>query len=79
MLRERLAHKPMDKILGRRGFYKYEFNVSEKVLSPRPDTEIIVEQALKLLDGAITQNIADFGTGSGCILLSLLAENTGRG
>ena len=75
MLRERLAHKPMDKILGRRGFYKYEFNVSEKVLSPRPDTEIIVEQALKLLDGAITQNIADFGTGSGCILLSLLAEN----
>ena len=71
MLRERLAHKPMDKILGRRGFYKYEFNVSEKVLSPRPDTEIIVEQALKLLDGAITQNIADFGTGSGCILLSL--------
>lgn len=75
MLRERLAHKPMDKILGRRGFYKYEFNVSEKVLLPRPDTEIIVEQALKLLDGAITQNIADFGTGSGCILLSLLAEN----
>lgn len=75
MINQRLQHKPLDKILGRKGFYKYDFAVSEAVLSPRPDTEIIVEEALKLLDSDITQNIADFGTGSGCILLSLLAEN----
>lgn len=71
----RLKNEPLDKILGRRGFYKYDFKVSRDVLSPRPDTEIIVEEALKILDPGITQNIADFGTGSGCILLSLLAEN----
>ncbi len=75
MLEQRLAHKPLDKILGSKGFYKYDFTVNGNVLSPRPDTEIIVEEALKLLDFDITQNIADFGTGSGCILLSLLAEN----
>lgn len=75
MMLQRLGHKPLDKIIGLKGFYKYEFLVSEAVLSPRPDTEIIVEEALKLLDSGITQNIADFGTGSGCILLSLLAEN----
>ena len=75
MLLQRLAHKPLDKILGSKGFYKYDFHVDENVLSPRPDTEIIVEEALKLLNFDITQNIADFGTGSGCILLSVLAEN----
>jgi len=76
ILRQRLEHKPLDKILGRKGFYKYDFIVNENVLSPRPDTEIIVEEALKLLNADITQNIVDFGTGSGCILLSLLAENS---
>ena len=75
MVQQRLEHKPLDKILGNRGFYKYDFFVNEDVLSPRPDTEIIVEEALKLLDNGINQNIADFGTGSGCILLSILAEN----
>lgn len=71
----RLRSEPLDKILGHRGFYKYDFKVSRDVLSPRPDTEIIVEEALKFLNPGITQKIVDFGTGSGCILLSLLAEN----
>lgn len=71
----RLRCEPLDKILGRRGFYKFEFKVTKDVLSPRPDTEIIVEEALKFLNPGITQKIVDFGTGSGCILLSLLAEN----
>ncbi len=75
IIRQRKAHKPLDKILGSKGFYKYDFIVSEDVLSPRPDTEILVEEAISLLPSDKPQKIVDFGTGSGCILLSLLAEN----
>ena len=69
-----VEHFPLDKILGIKGFYKYEFYVNEDVLSPRPDTEILVEQAVNLNHNQISQ-ILDLGTGSGCILLSLLKEN----
>ena len=75
IISQRVAHKPLDKILGTRGFYKYDFIVSESVLTPRPDTEILVEEAIRLLSSDKAQTIIDFGTGSGCILLSLLAEN----
>ena len=75
IIRQRKAHKPLDKILGSKGFYKYDFIVNEDVLSPRPDTEILVEEAISLLPSDKPQKIIDFGTGSGCILLSLLAEN----
>ena len=75
IITQRLAHKPLDKILGTKGFYKYDFVVNEDVLSPRPDTEILVEEALKLLPSANNVKVLDLGTGSGCILLSLLAEN----
>ena len=74
IITQRLAHKPLDKILGTKGFYKYDFVVNEDVLSPRPDTEVLVEEALKLLPQEQKVKIIDFGTGSGCILLSLLAE-----
>lgn len=74
MLKQRAAHKPLDKILGHKAFYKSDFMVNEKVLSPRPDTEIAVEAALKLIKAEKITKIADFGTGSGCILLSLLQE-----
>ncbi len=66
-------HEPLDKIIGRKSFYKYEFIVNNHVLSPRPETEIIVEEALKLVSKEQNQ-ILDLGTGSGCILLSLLKE-----
>lgn len=75
IISQRLSHKPLDKILGTKGFYKYDFIVSEDVLSPRPDTEILVEEAIRLLSSDKAQTIIDFGTGSGCILLSLLAES----
>lgn len=67
------SHEPLDKILGIKSFYKYDFMVNHNVLSPRPETEIIVEEALKLL-GKKNARILDLGTGSGCILLSLLKE-----
>ena len=74
MLQKRLQHMPVDKILGHRGFYKYDFISTEDVLSPRPETEILVEQALELLPAEQTFEILDLGTGSGCIIESILAE-----
>lgn len=65
---------PVDKIIGRRGFYKYDFRVSPAVLTPRPDTEILVEQALDWIAQHNSRTVLDLGTGSGCIILSLLAD-----
>ena len=74
LLERRLQHKPLDKILGHREFYKYDFAVNEDVLSPRPDTEILLESALAILSDIPTANILDLGCGSGCIIESLLKE-----
>lgn len=71
---KRLEGMPIDKILGIKGFYKYDFIVSEDVLSPRPETEILLEEALQIIARNHFQNVLDLGTGSGCILLSLLRE-----
>ena len=73
MLQQRINHKPLDKILGHREFYKTDFKVNEDVLSPRPDTEILVEKALQYLPQN-ARNILDLGTGSGCIIESILFE-----
>ncbi|MBQ8630581.1 MAG: peptide chain release factor N(5)-glutamine methyltransferase [Alphaproteobacteria bacterium] len=74
MLALRLRHCPLCKILGRKGFYKYDFIVDENVLSPRPDTEILVEAAVSLSKQKKLRTMVDFGTGSGCILLSVLGD-----
>lgn len=74
MIDERTEHKPLCKILGTKSFYKYDFVVNEDVLSPRPDTEILVEEAVKLSKQFSFNRILDMGTGSGCILLSILGE-----
>ncbi|MBQ8481493.1 MAG: peptide chain release factor N(5)-glutamine methyltransferase [Alphaproteobacteria bacterium] len=74
MLEQRLKHKPLDKILGHKEFYKYEFKVTEDVLSPRQDTEILVESALEILQNISKAYILDLGCGSGCIIESLLKD-----
>ncbi|MGK7754785.1 MULTISPECIES: peptide chain release factor N(5)-glutamine methyltransferase [unclassified Roseovarius] len=61
---------PMSHLTGWRDFYRHRFEVSGDVLDPRPDTETLVEAALSHPFG----HVLDLGTGSGCILLSLLAE-----
>ena len=73
-LKRRVNHEPLDKIIGQKEFYKFIFEVNRDVLSPRPDTEILVENALELLPADEPCRILDLGTGSGCILLSLLKE-----
>lgn len=74
MLKERLSHRPIDKIIGKKCFYKYDFAVSDDVLSPRYDTEILVEKAIESLKQSQKANILEFGVGSGCIILSVLAD-----
>jgi len=75
-VQKRLQGMPLDKIFGHKEFYKYDFITSEDVLSPRPDTEILLQKALDLASQNTFQNVLDLGVGSGCILLSILKENT---
>lgn len=71
LLRRRAEDEPIAYILGYRDFYRHRFEVSSSVLIPRSDTEILVEEALKLLKPVASPLILDVGTGSGCIGLSL--------
>lgn len=66
----RLAHQPVAQIIGRRMFWRHEFIVTRDTLDPRPETEILVAEALC----HPSQKILDLGTGTGCILLSILAS-----
>lgn len=75
-IQKRLAGMPIDKILGHREFYKYDFITSEDVLSPRPDTEILLNTALDLIHQNDFKSVLELGIGSGCVLLSILKEFT---
>lgn len=74
LVERRRTHCPADKIIGKKGFYKYDFEVNESVLSPRADTELLVEKALDFIREENLSKILELGVGSGCIILSLLAD-----
>ncbi|HEX9881107.1 MAG TPA: peptide chain release factor N(5)-glutamine methyltransferase, partial [Hyphomicrobium sp.] len=78
MLRRRCAREPVSRILGAREFYGRTFKVTPATLDPRPDSETLIEAALEIVDreGWRTRplRILDVGTGSGCLLVTLLAE-----
>jgi len=73
LITRRITREPVSQILGYRDFYGQRFEVTRDVLDPRPETETLVETVL----GLDFQIILDIGTGSGCILLSLLATRVG--
>ena len=77
LVAERSKGKPMAYLTGKKYFWKYEFNVEENVLIPRPDTEIIIQQVLKIYKNKHRINFLDVGVGSGAILLSILKEKKG--
>ena len=73
-IKRRTNNEPIAYIMGYKEFWKSSFKVDKNVLIPRPDTETIIEQVLKELDNYSSKNILDIGTGSGCILISILNE-----
>ena len=71
LVHERATRKPIAYLLNKKYFWKSEFYVNKNTLIPRPDTEIIIEQILKVTKHKHYLRILDIGVGSGCILLSL--------
>lgn len=63
--------EPVAYILGEREFFSLDFEVTPDVLIPRPETELIVEEAIRLFPGDAELSIADLGTGSGCLAVTL--------
>lgn len=77
-LNQRTKQKPIAYIIGYKEFYGYNFFVNKNVLIPRPETELIVEEVLKIINKSENTkskfNLIDIGTGSGCIIISILNE-----
>jgi release factor glutamine methyltransferase len=69
-----LSGIPLSRLYGVREFYGLEFELSPATLDPRPDTEVLVNLALRKLEGIKSPRILDLGTGSGCVLISILAS-----
>ncbi len=69
------TNKPIQQIIGMAYFYGYKFFVNEYTLIPRPETELLVNEVLKLSDNFVNAKILDIGTGTGCIPITLALKN----
>ena len=74
LIERRKKGEPVAYLINKKEFWKDEFFVNKDVLIPRPDTELIIEQVLKIYSKDRRLQVLDIGTGSGCILLSILKE-----
>lgn len=70
----RAAREPVSHIIGKKAFWTFDLNVTSAVLTPRPETEFLVEAALALLPRTAPARVLDLGVGSGAVLLAVLAE-----
>tara|TARA_Y100000591_G_C21729675_1_gene643341 strand:- start:11 stop:859 length:849 start_codon:yes stop_codon:yes gene_type:complete len=74
MINQRAKGKPVAYLTKKKFFWKDDFYINENVLIPRPDTEVLIEQVLKIYKKKNEINFLEIGFGSGCILLSILKE-----
>jgi len=74
LINQRLNMKPIAYLVGNKSFWKYDFKVTNDVLIPRPETELIIEQVINFTKNKSNLNVLDIGVGSGCIILSILKE-----
>ena len=74
LIKERARGKPIAYLINKKFFWDYEFYINKNTLIPRPDTEIIIEESLRLTKHKDKINVLDIGVGSGCIILSILKE-----
>ena len=74
LVKRRKKGEPIAYLINKKEFWKQNFYINQNVLIPRPDTELLVEETLKLFNVNSKLNMLDIGTGSGCILLSILKE-----
>ena len=74
LIKQRLNGKPVAYLIEKKEFWKHEFEIKKDILIPRPDTEILVEEVLKITKNKFNLKVLDIGVGSGCILLSILKE-----
>ena len=71
---KRSKGKPLAHLTGTKSFWKYDFKINEKILIPRPDSEILIEEVLDIYKNKNNLNFLEIGVGSGCIALSILKE-----
>ncbi|PLR24950.1 peptide chain release factor N(5)-glutamine methyltransferase [Caulobacter zeae] len=76
-LERRARREPVSHIIGRKGFWKILLSVTKDVLTPRPETEVIVDEVLKAFPETMAFNMLDLGVGSGSMLLAILADRPG--
>ena len=74
LIERRKKGEPVAYLINKKEFWKETFYVNKDVLIPRPDTEHLIEEVIKYTDEDSKLHILDIGTGSGCILLSILKE-----
>jgi release factor glutamine methyltransferase len=71
-INQRISKKPISKIINQKSFWKFDLDVSKKVLIPRPETEVLIEMVAKEINEKKNLEFLDIGCGSGCISISLL-------
>ena len=74
LIKERSYRKPVAYLINKKSFWNSEFFVNKHTLIPRPDTELLIESTLNFVKNKNKLQVLDIGTGSGCILLSILKE-----